>query len=245
MLLDWLKRGINPYLYGPAGTGKTSVCESLAKDLGLQFYPMPPVSDIFSLVGFVDANGNFNDTPFVNAFVNGGLVLLDEIDNCETSVLKFLNNAVGNRFFNIPRLGIVKAHKDFKIIAAANTIGTGATAEYVSANVIDASTLDRFLACEFDYSEEVELAITKGDRHLVNFVHDLRNAIAEAGINRPTSYRALIHYMIIKESKYTTFEQNIRYCFANQLDEDNLNIVAANLTTNNKYTRAFRTLVSE
>ncbi len=240
-----LQHGINPYLHGPAGTGKTTVCESLAKDLGLTFYPMSSVTDVFSLIGFVDANGNYNDTPFVNAFRYGGLVLLDEIDNGEAQALKFLNMAIANKYFAVPKFGIIKAHKDFKVVAAGNTIGTGATAEYISANQIDASTLDRFLPIEFGYSEAVEKAITGNDIALVSFVHDLRKAIEAAGLTRPTSYRALINYKQVEGCPYTTFEQNIKDVFGTQLSQDDFGTVAANLTTNNKYTRAFKAVAAQ
>ena len=222
------------YLYGPAGTGKTSVCISIAKKLGLKFYFSASVTQEHKLTGFVDANGKYNDTPFFHAFTEGGLFLIDEMDNSAPEVLTLLNAAIAQRMFVIPKFGVVKAHPDFRIIAAGNTLGTGADSEYVSRVQLDSATLNRFIPVSFDYSLAIEKAIAK-DNELVDFVHSLREAISESGISYVISYRNIIYFDKLKE--VLSENEALKVAFTGYMDNDNLSMVVANLDSCNKYSK--------
>lgn len=102
-----------------------------------------------------------------------------------------LNAAIANRYFDFPN-GRVDAHKDFRVVAAANTVGTGASAQYVGRNQLDAATLDRFVQIEFDYDEEVERQLASSEE-LYDFIVSLRNEISSKDIRYVVSMRATIN----------------------------------------------------
>ena len=145
------------YLYGPAGTGKTKLAEIAANAIGLPFYPISVCGQTTKsdLLGYTTANGSYIETIFRTAYENGGVFLLDELDNGNPNVTAVLNSALANGFCAFPDK-FVKRHPDFICIAAANTFGTGATAEHIGRNPIDAATLDRFKQIFVDYDEELE-----------------------------------------------------------------------------------------
>lgn len=152
--------GIHQMLVGPAGGGKTTCCEKVAEILNLKFYPMSvgPQTTKSDLLGFIDAAGNYHTTPLREAFENGGLLLLDEVDAANAGVLTIINSLLANGYCSFPD-GVKKRHDDFRCICACNTYGRGADRQYVGRNQLDAATLDRFAVVDFDYDEKLERAI--------------------------------------------------------------------------------------
>lgn len=190
-IVQTVAEGVYVYLHGPAGCGKSYMAEKVAEALGLQFYAMQQVFYEHQVVGFVDANGTRHETPFSEAYQHGGLVLLDEFDGSSEEAAVTFNNALANGVINLPGLGNVKKHPDFRCIAAGNTGMTGADINYTARRVLDASTKDRFFFVPVDYCEAVEQSKANYDDEIVNFVHDARKAIKAAGLSTIVSYRAI------------------------------------------------------
>jgi cobaltochelatase CobS len=159
-VLKMISAGLNLYLYGPAGTGKTQLAENCAIALNKEFYCISVCaqSTKSDLLGFIGATGNYVSTLFRNAYENGGVFLIDEIDNGNPNVLAVLNACLVNGYCAFPD-GMIKRHADFICIAAANTFGTGADRSYVGRNQLDAATLNRFVQVEINYDENLELTI--------------------------------------------------------------------------------------
>lgn len=178
-------------LVGSAGAGKNYTLEQVAEALDLKFYFSNAVNQEYKLTGFIDANGTYHETEFYKAFTNGGMFFLDEIDASCAECLVILNSAIANKYFDFPT-GRVKAHKDFRVVCAGNTYGTGADMVYVGRNVLDGATLDRFVVLQFDYDDEVEKALAY-DNELYLFIKDLRKAINDSGLRYIVSMRALIN----------------------------------------------------
>lgn len=179
------------YLVGEAGTGKNFTLEAIAHEMGLEFYFTNSVQQEYKLTGFIDAGGNFHETEFYKAFKNGGLFFLDEIDASIPEVLVLLNAAIANRYFEFPN-GRINAHPNFRVVAAGNTVGSGADELYTGRLVLDQATLDRFVVIEFDYDRNVEMSLAHGNECLVNFVRGLRRFAKENGIRATFSYRCII-----------------------------------------------------
>lgn len=243
---ELIQADLIPYLYGPAGTGKTTAAEHIAEALGLKFYFTPSVFEKFDLTGFVDGNGTLIDTPFIQALLNGGLFLFDEWDVSDPQAIKFFNMVLSQRMFVIPKYGIVRAHRDFKIMAAGNTRGTGATSNYPTALTQDASCRNRFIPIYYDYDREIENMLAEDDGELIEFVHDLRNAIRESGLDTVISYRNIINCKRMQKMPYYSTNEAliIKRCFAGDFDADNFDMVVSNMTTThfNKYTALFNGL---
>lgn len=159
-LLQLATARLNVWLYGPAGTGKTSAAKAVADALELDFgfVAFSRQSSKGDLFGIRDARGEYHESQFVRVYRDGGVILLDEIDCANDNVLKSLNAALDNGFAVTPD-GVIEKHGDCIVIAGANTVGNGADAEYSAAQQIDASTLDRFYFLHWPVDEAFEAAL--------------------------------------------------------------------------------------
>lgn len=187
-----IENDIPVYLSGPAGSGKNYTLEQISWDLGLEFYFTNSVQQEYKLTGFIDAGGVYHETEFYKAFVNGGIFFLDEMDASIPEVLILLNAAIANKYFEFPN-GKVSAHKNFRVVAAGNTVGSGSNEMYTGRMVLDMATLDRFVIIDFDYDETIELHLAEENKELVSFIHDLRDEAERNGIRVTFSYRCIIN----------------------------------------------------
>ena len=150
-ILEIVKAGEYPYLSGPTGSGKTTIGEQIAEDLGLEFAYTGAVDSYAQIKGFKDVNSNFTDTAFTRLYQNGGVFLFDEIDASDPQALLTVNAAIANRKLDLPNGKIVPMHPDFKLLAAGNTSGKGATLKYTARSMIDSASLDRYTEVHVDY----------------------------------------------------------------------------------------------
>lgn len=230
------------YLSGEAGTGKNVICKQIAKALGLDFYFTNAVTQEYKLTGFIDANGVYHETQFYKAFKNGGLFFLDELDASIPEVLVILNAAIANRYFDFPT-GKIEAHKNFRLIAAGNTFGTGADHVYSGRYCLDGASMDRFNIITIPYSPKIEDSITGGDRELIEFCHTFRELTNDAGIKAIFSYRGLEAITALKDS--LSLPEILRICLIKGMNKDDLTILQNGVRdklSKNKYAKAFLTL---
>ena len=156
---------INVWLSGPTGSGKTTAAENLAELLRLPFVAIPALATKYDVSGFMDANGRIVSTPFRDAFISGGVLLLDECDASMPDALLAINAALANGYASFPD-GMHKRHQDCIVIAAGNTWGHGATSSYVGRAKLDAAFLDRFaVSLYWDYDPNLEIAIGNPDNN--------------------------------------------------------------------------------
>lgn len=234
MIKTCVENKIPVYLAGPAGSGKNHTLEQVAKVLGLEFYFTNSVQQEYKLTGFIDAGGKFHETEFYKAFTNGGLFFLDEMDASIPEVLVLLNAAIANGYFEFPN-GKVTAHEDFRVVAAGNTVGSGADEAYTGRMVLDQATLDRFAIIEFGYDLKIELALAKGNADLVSFIEDLRKQADDKGVRATFSYRCIS--MVVKlETAGMNVEEIIKIAVVKGMDKDTINTFTTN--PGNKYSEA-------
>ena len=221
-------------LVGPAGSGKNHTLEQVAKGMNLDFYFTNAVTQEFKLTGFIDASGTYQETQFYKAFKNGGLFFLDEVDASSPDALVIINAALANGYFDFPK-GRIEAHPNFRVVAAANTFGTGADMVYVGRNVLDGATLDRFVVVEFDYDNEVEDAIA-GDIEISEFVRQLRGIFNKNEIRHILSMRAITNIRKMTEIGLPT-KTIIQTSIIKGLSIDDLNSIKNELKKlrDNKY----------
>lgn len=202
---------IHPYLVGPAGSGKTTVCHKAANELELEFDALSVCqqSTKTDLLGYMDAVGVYRETAFRRLYENGGVFVLDEVDNGNANVLAVLNGALANDAMTFPDKRVAR-HADFVLIACGNTYGGGADRLYVGRNQLDAATLDRFAFLDFPYDEGFELEICGVTGHgspacdiaeggkvtadeWVSYVQRVRAAVQEVKARHVVSPRASIY----------------------------------------------------
>ena len=87
-----------PYLYGPPGTGKSYAAVKLSEALGKRAFilPLGPATMPSGVFGFVKPDGTTARTHFREAWENGGVLILDELDQCAPELLTLLNGAMAN-----------------------------------------------------------------------------------------------------------------------------------------------------
>jgi MoxR-like ATPase len=167
-------------LVGPAGSGKTHLCHSVADAMGLRFVPQSVTSQttVSTLMGYMSADGHYISCPFRETYEKGGLYLLDEIDAGNPNVLTVLNSATSNGVCLFPDGVLVPRHEDFRIIAGANTYGSGANRDYIGRNPMDGAMKDRFSIIDMPYDEDLERALCP-DSDWCETVQRYRHAVAE------------------------------------------------------------------
>lgn len=156
----------NVLMTGDAGTGKSTIAAHVAEALGLSFRAICCSGGLTegALVGRLTPNlttGELVYTPgqLVEAFRNGGVFLLDEIDAADENVLLTINAMIDAPVWHAPTGEEIPRHFNFILLAGANTYGTGASRIYNGRNQLDGAFLNRWLTASIDYDIELERTI--------------------------------------------------------------------------------------
>jgi hypothetical protein cdiviTM7_01719 len=166
-------------------------------------------------MGYRDATGSYHNTAYREVYENGGVFMFDEIDNGSASILTILNSALANGHGEFPDSRVPR-HETARFIASANTIGRGATSEYVGRAPIDAATIDRFAFIPMDTDEDLEEALILGteinrspldisagevpsSKEWLAIVRAHRQALGELGIRAIISQRASLYGVRLAE----------------------------------------------
>lgn len=186
-VIVWFMNSSDPfYLFGPAGSGKTSLIKQLAAKLNYPVFSFTGHSrlEFPDMVGHLTVdNGNmvFQHGPLALAMKYGGLFLLDEIDLLDPATAAGLNGILDGEPLCIPENGseIITPNSLFRFAATANTNGgsdeTGLNQGTLRQNL---AFMDRFWLCEINYptpeAEETLLA-----RRIKNLPEDIRKKMVE------------------------------------------------------------------
>lgn len=151
-----------PYLYGPPGTGKSYGAVKLAQALGLEFaiLPLGPATMPSSIFGFVRPDGVTVRTLFRERWEKGGVIILDELDQCAPELLTLLNGALANDLATFPD-AVVPRHEKCYIVATGNTTLRGGTKGHESRRKVDIASQDRFAYLHWGRDESNEKARIK------------------------------------------------------------------------------------
>jgi MoxR-like ATPase len=218
------QRGLNVLMVGPAGCGKTVLAKSVsqAHERPLTVISCSAGMSEAQLLGRLlpmGAGGAFVyvESPFMKAYANGGVILLDEIDAADSNLLLVINAALANGGVEIEARAAsgldtrVERHAETIILAAANTWGTGADTQYVGRAALDAATLDRFYRVAVDYDTDLERAVCENSE-IVEKVQRMRSLAQAAKLRRVLSTR-----MIVRVDMATRAGIPMREAFADEL----------------------------
>lgn len=156
------------WLYGPAGTGKTTLVRHYASILHLPLFSIAGGNrvEFQSFIGQYKLGPNqemiWVEGPLSLAYRHGGIFLINEISLIDPGELVRLNDILDGTPLIVPETGdIIPRHPEFQLIVTDNSNGSGDdTASYVGVQVMNQALLNRFYILQFDrltVDEELKL----------------------------------------------------------------------------------------
>ncbi|MBQ8412929.1 MAG: AAA family ATPase, partial [Lachnospiraceae bacterium] len=168
-----LMEDANPYMIGPSGCGKTYMVKQIASILNMDFIDIGYINEEYDILGFQTATGGYSTPNFYRCYKYGIIAFCDELDNGNSRATVKLNSFLSNNkdaSYNFPNGENVKRHNNFRIIAAGNTAGNGADANYNTREKIEESVQQRFMPIYVDYDNYVEEKILGEYKDWYNFI---------------------------------------------------------------------------
>ena len=218
----------NVMLVGPAGSGKTTAAENVAKALELEYSYVGATYDKVDLFGYNNGHGHYQVTEFYKRYKDGGVMLLDEMDGFDPAVGVACNAAIDGTRAAFP-VGIVPKHTDSVFIAACNTFGLGANAKYVGRNRLDAATLNRFIKLDWGYDPALE-RIQVGDDKWTKITQAVRVKVDSMGIEIVISPRNGQHAVMMERTGLFSKDEIFTIAFRDGMEEDSWNQVKSVLS---------------
>ena len=169
----------NPYLIGPSGCGKTFMIKQIASLLNMEFIDIGYINEEYDILGFQTATGAYSTPNFYRCYKFGIIAFCDELDNGNSRATVKLNSFLTNNLdssYNFPNGECVQRHPNFRIVAAGNTEGNGADANYNTREKIEESVQQRFLPVHVGYDNTVEQNILRDYPDWFQFVVLFRDA---------------------------------------------------------------------
>jgi hypothetical protein len=130
----------------------------------MDFTDIGYINEEYDILGFQTATGAYSATNFYRCYKYGKIAFCDELDNGNSRATVKLNSFLSNgkdARYSFPNGESVKRHKNFRIIAAGNTAGNGADANYNTREKIEESVQQRFTPIYVGYDNAVEEKILK------------------------------------------------------------------------------------
>lgn len=168
-LLAWFSADSDPlYLFGPTGSGKTSLVKQVAARINYPVFDVTGHSrlefpDLAGHLVIRDGDMNYQHGPLALAMRYGGLFLLNEIDLLDPATAAGLNGVLDGEPLCIPENQgeLILPHPNFRFAATANSNGAAdQTGLYQGVLRQNLAFMDRFWLCEVGYpSREAEARI--------------------------------------------------------------------------------------
>lgn len=188
----------NLFLTGDAGTGKSTIAASIAEALGLRLFSINCSGGMTEgqLVGRMTPNLStgemvYTPGPLVEAYRDGGVFLLDELDAADENVLLAINTLMDAPRWFAPDGTAIDRSPNFYLLGAGNTYGTGANRTYNGRNQLDGAFLDRWLTVAVDYDVELERSLV-ACAEIAERIQSARVRIRERNLRRWLTTRALL-----------------------------------------------------
>jgi len=150
--VNLLDKGMNVWLYGGTGAGKSSLAEQVCAIGKLpliyqSFHEDIKPDALFGGFRLEDGNTVWQDGPVTKAYREGLVLLLDEVDGTPPEILFCLYAILDRKPLVLADNGceVVKCHPNFRVVATGNTLGRGdESGSYSGTNVLNRAFLNRF-----------------------------------------------------------------------------------------------------
>ena len=147
LLVAALASGRHILLEGPPGTGKSTLLRSIAQASSSEFEFVEGNAELTParLVGAFDPSRVLQDGyvadaflpgPLARALTSGGLLYVEEINRVPEETLNVLITVMSEGELHVPRLPMISAHPEFRLVAAMNPFDAIGTAR-ISGAVYD------------------------------------------------------------------------------------------------------------
>ena len=163
-VLTAVMENVNPYLIGPSGCGKTYMVKQIGELLRIECTDIGYINEEYDVLGYVTAMGDYSESNFYRLYKYGGIAFCDELDNGNSKATVKLNSFLTNQedaCYHFPGGERVVRHPNFRVIAAGNTDGNGADANYNTREKVEESVQQRMIPIYVDYDNRVEREILK------------------------------------------------------------------------------------
>jgi hypothetical protein len=201
------------YISGLSGNGKTMMVEQACAVTGRKLFrvnmtEMTDEEDLFGGMRLIDGNTVWEHGPVIKAMLEGGILLLDEVDLSSTKAL-CLQPVLEGKGVLIKKIStFIKPAPGFNVIATANTKGQGSKdGKFIGSNIQNEAFLERFsitfeqeyptptietkiLSTLFQYRKLNDNAFIE---LLVNWADIIRRTYQEGAIDQLISTRRLVH----------------------------------------------------
>jgi len=165
-LLLFLTRptGDGLYVFGPHGSGKTSLVAQAAARLNWPVHQVTctgrmELNDLVGRFDLVDGSMRYVHGSLAQAVRDGHILMLNEADLMDPSELAGLNDILEGSPLEIPQNGgeVIKPHPMFRVVATANSNGFGDdTGMYQGAKMMNQAFMDRFRLLKVGYMADDE-----------------------------------------------------------------------------------------
>lgn len=163
MIVSALQAGKHIFLEGPPGTSKSTILKAISEHMGNQCCLVTGNSDLTTskLIGYFDPAETlskgykpdyFTPGPLLEAMQEGRFLYIEEFNRLPDETTNVFVTVMSEKKLNVPRLGLVETHPNFRIIAALNPL------DDIGISRISRALKDRFSSIRMDYQSEEEEA---------------------------------------------------------------------------------------
>ncbi len=165
LILAALLSGRHVILEGPPGTSKSTVLQSIVKEMRVPFIQVTGNQDLTAakLIGHFDLAQapakrykpeHFQYGPLTWAMREGAILYVEEFNRLPDDTASIFVPATAEHTLAVPRLGVVVAKPEFRVVAAMNPLDDTGTLR------VSRTLRDRFCSIYLDYQgrdEEIEI----------------------------------------------------------------------------------------
>lgn len=161
LIVSALSAGRHLFLEGPPGTSKSTILRAISECNRTPFCLVTGNSDLTTskLIGYFDPAetlskgylpNHFHEGPLLQAMKEGMYLYIEEFNRLPDETTNVFVTVMSENKLAVPRLGIVEAHKNFRIIAALNPL------DDIGISRISRALQDRFCSFRMEYQSRDE-----------------------------------------------------------------------------------------